>query len=92
MEKKDINRIKDDVKARSVEDIAYWEIDDNYNEEQFVVREIHFCGGNKKEYDKWKKGLDSIASDKTKKKAEPTLRLELNDEVWDTLYESGRRS
>lgn len=39
--------IKDDVKARSVEDIAYWEIDDNYDEQQFIVREIHFCGGNK---------------------------------------------
>lgn len=40
--------IKDDVKGRSTADIAYWEIDDNYNEEQFIVREVHFCGGNKK--------------------------------------------
>lgn len=79
--------IKDDVKARSVEDIAYWEIDDDYDEEQFIVREIHFCGGTKKEYDAWKKGLNSIASAKTKKKAETTLRLILNDEVWDTLYD-----
>lgn len=79
--------IKDDVKARSIEDIAYWEIDDDYDEQQFIVREIHFCGGNKKEFDAWKKGLNSIASAKTKKKAETTLRLELNDEVWDTLYD-----
>lgn len=79
--------IKDDVKARSVEDIAYWEIDDDYDEQQFIVREIHFCGGNKKEFDAWKKGLNSIASAKTKKKAETTLKLELNDEVWDTLYD-----
>ena len=79
--------IKDDVKARSVEDIAYWEIDDDYDEQQFIVREIHFCGGNKKEYDSWKKGLNSIASSKTKKSAETTLRLTLNDEVWDTLYD-----
>lgn len=78
--------IKDDVKARSVEDIAYWEIDDNYNEEQFIVREMHFCGGNKKEFEAWRKGLNGIASAKTKKKAETTLRLELNDEVWETLY------
>lgn len=79
--------IKDDVKARSVEDIAYWEIDDDYDEQQFIVREIHFCGGNKKEYDDWKKGLNNIASAKTKKKAETTLRLTLDDEVWETLYD-----
>ncbi len=78
--------IKDDVKARSTADIAYWEIDDDYNEEQFIVREMHFCGGNKKEFEAWRKGLNSIASAKTKKKAETTLRLELNDEVWETLY------
>lgn len=79
--------IKDDVKARSIEDIAYWEIDDDYDEQQFIVREIHFCGGNKKEFDAWKKGLNGIASAKTKKKAETTLKLTLNDEVWDTLYD-----
>lgn len=79
--------IKDDVKARSVEDIAYWEIDDDYDEQQFIVREIHFCGGSKKEYDAWKKGLNAIASAKTKKKAETTLRLTLNDEIWETLYD-----
>ena len=79
--------IKDDVKARSVEDIAYWEIDDDYDEEQFIVREIHFCGGNKKEFEAWKKGLNGIASAKAKKKAETTLKLELNDEVWETLYD-----
>ena len=79
--------IKDDVKSRSIENIAYWEIDDNYDETQFIVREIHFCGGNKKEYDAWRKGLNSIASAKTKKKAETTLNLTLNDEVWETLYD-----
>lgn len=79
--------IKDDVKARSIEDIAYWEIDDDYDEQQFIVREIHFCGGNKKEFDAWRKGLNGIASAKTKKKAETTLKLTLNDEVWDNLYD-----
>lgn len=79
--------IKDDVKARSTADIAYWELDDNYNEEQFIVRELHFCGGNKKEFEAWRKGLNGIASAKTKKKAETTLKLELNDEVWETLYD-----
>lgn len=79
--------IKDDVKARSTADIAYWEIDDDYDEQQFIVREIHFCGGNKKEFEVWRKGLNGIASAKTKKKAETTLRLSLNDEVWETLYD-----
>ncbi len=79
--------IKDDVKARSTADIAYWEIDDDYDEQQFIVSEVHFCGGNKKEFEAWRKGLNSIASAKTKKKAETTLRLSLNDEVWETLYD-----
>jgi adenine-specific DNA-methyltransferase len=78
--------IKDDVKARSIEDIAYWEIDDNYDGRQFIVKSMHFCGGDKKEFDAWKKGLNSVASLSTKKKAEHTLRIELDDEMWDTLY------
>lgn len=78
--------IKDIVKPRSVEDIAYWEIDDDYDGEQFVVRGLHFCGGTKKEFDAWKKGLQSVAPKTTKKKAETTLRLQLNEELWDTLY------
>lgn len=81
--------IKDDVKARSVDDIAYWEMDDNYNAQAFIVTSMHFCGGNKKEYEPWKKSLDKMAkqSAKTKKKAETTLRLEMRDELWDTLYD-----
>lgn len=78
--------IKDMVKPRSVEDIAYWEFDDDYDGEQFVVRGLHFCGGTKKEFDAWKKGLQSVAPKTTKKKAETTLRLQLNEELWDTLY------
>lgn len=78
--------IKDDVKARSVEDIAYWEIDDDYDGRQFIVKSLHFCGGDKKEFDAWKKGLNSVAKLTTKKKAEHTLRLELDDEMWNTLY------
>lgn len=79
--------IKDEVKARNVEDIAYWEMDDNYTGGLFKVRSIHFCGGDKKEFAAWKKGLDSVAKSMAKKKAEKTLRLEFNDEVWDTLYD-----
>lgn len=79
--------IKDIVKPRSVEDIAYWEIDDDYNGEQFIVRGLHFCGGTKKEFDAWRKGLQSVAPKATKKKAETTLRLSFNEDLWDTLYD-----
>lgn len=79
--------IKDVVKPRSVEDIAYWEIDDDYNGEQFIVRGIRFCGGTKKEFDAWRKGLQSAAPKQTKKKAEATLRLVFNEDLWDTLYD-----
>ena len=78
--------IKDDVKARNIEDIAYWEMDDNYKGGLFKVRSIHFCGGDKKEFQAWRKGLDNVAKTMAKKKAERTLRLQINEEVWDTLY------
>ena len=79
--------IKDIVKPRSVEDIAYWEIDEDYNGEQFIVRGLRFCGGIKKEFDAWRKGLQSVAPKATKKKAETTLRLSFNEELWGTLYD-----
>ena len=79
--------IQDEVKARNVNDIAYWEMDDNYTGGLFKVRSIHFCGGDKKDFAAWRKGLDTIAKDLAKKKAERTLRLEFNDEIWDTLYD-----
>ncbi len=80
--------IKDVVKPRSVEDIAYWEMDDNYDGTQFIVRSIHFCGGDKKEFEAWRKGLGNLfnSSAKTRKKAQDTLRIEFSDEIWETLY------
>lgn len=79
--------IQDEVKARNVNDIAYWEMDDNYTGGLFKVRSIHFCGGDKKDFAAWRKGLDTVARDLAKKKAERTLRLEFNEEVWTTLYD-----
>lgn len=79
--------IKDIVKPRSVEDIAYWEIDDDYNGEQFVVKGLHFCGGSKKEFEAWRKGLQSVAPGKNKKGIEKTLRIVFNEEMWDTIYD-----
>lgn len=80
--------IKDVVKPRSVEDIAYWELDDNYDGTQYIVRSIHFCGGDKKEFEAWRKGLGTLfnSSARTRKKAQDTLRIEFSDEIWETLY------
>ena len=78
--------ITDMVKARSVADIAYWEMDSDYNGTHFVVSSLHFCGGEKKEFEAWRKGLNDVAPKATKRNAEQTLKLEFNDELWDTLY------
>ena len=78
--------IKDDVLPRSLDQIAYWEIDDRYDGSKFVVRGIHFCGGNRKDFDAWKKGLSQTSMMKAKKNAERTLKLVFNDDVWEQLY------
>lgn len=78
--------IKDEVKARSVADIAYWMVDDDYDSSNFIVKQVFFCGGDKDEFDKWKKGLSSLSKDSTKAKAQNTLRIEIDDEAFDRLY------
>ncbi len=78
--------IKDEVKPRNVHDIAYWMVDDDYDGSNFVVKQIFFCGGDKDEFDKWKKGLSEAAKQNTKQKAEKTLKIEINDEAFDRLY------
>lgn len=78
--------IQDRVTERNVKDIAYWEIDDNYNGSEFRVRAIHFCGGDEKEFNAWKKGLQSVAPKAPKKGVERALRMEFPDEIWETLY------
>ena len=62
--------ISDMVKARSVADIAYWEMDSDYNGTHFVVSSLHFCGGEKKEFEAWRKGLGSMATSLEKRKKE----------------------
>lgn len=78
--------IKDEVKARNVSDIAYWMVDDDYDGSNFIVKQVFFCGGDKDEFDKWKKGLESLAKDSTKKKVEKTLKIEIDDDAFDRLY------
>ena len=78
--------IKDEVKARNVHDIAYWMVDEDYDGSNFVVKQVFFCGGDKNEFAKWRKGLDGLAKDNTKKKVEKTLKIEIDDDAFDRLY------
>ena len=78
--------IKDEVKPRNVADIAYWMLDDDYDGSNFVVRQVFFCGGDKDEFDKWRRGLDDMAKRGTKKKAEQTLKIEIDEEAFDHVY------
>lgn len=78
--------IKDEVKSRAAHDIAYWMVDDDYDGTNFVVKQVFFCGGSKDEFQKWRKGLDALALAATKKKAERTLRIEIDEEAFERLY------
>jgi adenine-specific DNA-methyltransferase len=78
--------IRDEVKARNINDIAYWMVDDDYDGSNFVVQQVFFCGGEETEFDKWKRGLSDLAKLSTKKRAEHTLRIELDEEAFDELY------
>lgn len=78
--------IKDEVKPRNVHDIAYWMVDDDYDGSNFVVKQVFFCGGDKDAFAKWRKGLDTLAKDSTKKKVEKNLKIEIDDEAFDRLY------
>lgn len=78
--------IKDEVKARNISDIAYWMVDEDYDGSNFVVKQVFFCGGDKAEFAKWKKGLDNLAKETTKKKVEKTLKIEIDDEAFHRLY------
>lgn len=78
--------IKDEVKPRNVNDIAYWMVDDDYDGSNFIVKQVFFCGGEKDEFDKWKKGLSEAAKQDIKRQAEKTLRIEIDEEAFDRLY------
>jgi adenine-specific DNA-methyltransferase len=78
--------IKDEIRPRNIHDIAYWMVDDDYDGSNFVVKQVFFCGGEKSEFEKWKKGLENLAKESTKKKVEKTLKIEIEDEAFDRLY------
>jgi adenine-specific DNA-methyltransferase len=78
--------IKDEVKPRNLNDIAYWMVDDDYDGSNFVVKQVFFCGGDNNEFKKWQKGLCDAAKQSTRKKAEKTLKIEIDEEAFDRLY------
>lgn len=78
--------IRDVVNSRDAADIAYWMVDTDYDGNNFVVRQVFFCGGDKGEFDKWKKGLESLAKTSAKRNAEKTLKIEIDDEAFDRVY------
>lgn len=69
--------IKDEVKSRDVENIAYWLIDNDYDGSNFNVCQALFCGGDGDEYEKMKKSL---------KKLERTLKIEIDEDAYQKLY------
>lgn len=78
--------IHDEVKPRSAADIAYWMVDDDYDGSSFIVRQVFFCGGDKDEFDKWRRGLSDLVKQMTRKKVEQTLKVEIDEEAFDRLY------
>lgn len=79
--------IKDDVRSRDPKDIAYWMVDDDYDGANFIVQQVFFCGSDDKdEFKKWEKGLSDLARQSTKKKAEKTLKIEIDEDAFDRLY------
>ncbi len=80
--------IKDEVKPRDIHDIAYWMLDDDYDGSNFILKQVFFCGGDKDEFAKWKKGLGDLSESKNKRKTElqDTLKIAIDDEAFDRLY------
>ena len=78
--------IKDEVKPRSAADINYWMLDEDYNGSDFVPTQVFFCGGDKDEFDKFKRGLGQLAAASIKKNAERTLKIEMDDEAFERVY------
>lgn len=80
------NPIKDEIKARDLHDIAYWMVDDDYDGSNFIVKQVFFCGGDRDEFNKWKRGILDLAKQSTRRNAEKTLKIEIDDEAFDRIY------
>lgn len=80
--------IKDVVMPRNIHEIAYWMLDDDYDGSNFVVKQLFFCGGDKTEFDKWRRGLFDLSESRNRRKKElqDTLKIEIDEEAFERLY------
>lgn len=78
--------IRDEVKGRSAADISYWMLDEHYDGSNFTPSQVFFCGGEGKEFEKFKRGLSGLAAASVKKNAERMLKIELDDEAFERVY------
>jgi hypothetical protein len=78
---------RDEVKARSVADIAYWMVDDDYDGSSFMVRQVFFL--------RRRPATSSTSGSaacptwrrlRTRRKLANTLKIEIDDEAFDRLY------
>ncbi len=51
-----------------------------------LYRQAFFCGGDRDEFDDWMKGLTNLTLLDTKKRAEKTLRIEIDEDAFARLY------
>jgi adenine-specific DNA-methyltransferase len=80
--------IKDEIKARNIHEIAYWMLDDDYDGSNFIVKQLFFCGGDKTEFDKWRRGLSDLSESRNRRKRElqDTLKIEIDEDAFERLY------
>lgn len=77
----------DQLKPRSRADIAYWTVDDEYDESRgYVTRQLFFCGGDKKEFAKWERKLSDQVKIQQRQKIASQLRLVIDEDAFDRLY------
>jgi adenine-specific DNA-methyltransferase len=72
-----------EVRPASVDDIATWFIDSNYDGTSFFVRHAYFLGGEKADRNGKRKGpYDSLAT---------VLKADIDEEAWSSLYSTTSR-
>ena len=80
------NPVQDQVLSRNLHDIVYWMVDDDYDGRHFIVKQVFFCGGEKNEFSKWKTGLRNQVKLNMRKRAQKTLKIEIDEEAFDRIY------
>jgi adenine-specific DNA-methyltransferase len=80
------NPVQNQVLSRQLHEIVYWMVDEDYDGSHFIVKQVFFCGGEKNEFKKWKTGLRNQVKLSMRKRAEKTLKIEIDDEAFDRIY------